>query len=225
MDSPNAPKHVGITLCSADDYAYAESKGIDLKELYEKRLRIVLGILELQVSLSIPIVTVYLLPSGLSSAEGFDANADSIEELFLAVKDSTYVHGNQVKVSVLGKWYDLPGRVVDAIKGMIEATKDYDRFFFNICVNYDGQDEIVDACRIVASKVKSDRLDADSITKEVIKDSIYASYFIPPELIIINGDKRLDGFLLWDSAGSRVHFTGRQWHEFRKRDFLKAMKA
>lgn len=222
-DSEGRPKHVAVTLCSSQDYEHAAAKGISLAELYAKRDRIVLGLIELQAGTGIPVITVYLLPEVTAADEEFEANSDALEALFAAVKSSSLVHDNQVKVSVLGKWYDLPGRVVESIKSLIEETKDYDRLFLNFCVNYNGQEEIADACRVIAMKVKSEKLEPEGVTRETIKENIYTSYFIPPDIIIKNGEKQLDGFLLWDSAYSKVFFTGKHWSEFSKRDFERAV--
>ncbi len=225
IDSEGRPKHVAVTLCSGQDYEYASARGIGLKELYAKRERIVLGLAEIQAGTGIPVVTVYLLPEVTAADEEFEANADALEALFAAVKASRIIHESQVKVSVLGKWYDLPGRVVESIKSMVEETRDYDRLFLNFCVNYNGQEEVADACRVIAMKVKSEKLEPEAVTIETIKENIYASYFIPPDIIIKNGEKRLDSFLLWDSAYSKVVFTGRHWSEFRKRDFERAVES
>ena len=69
---------------------------------------------------------------------------------------------------------------------------------------------------MVARKIKSSTLDPDSITKEEIKDNIYSSYFMPPEIIIITGKKKsLDGFLLWDSVKSKVYFSNKLWPDIK----------
>src|SRR3989338_5422757 len=131
IDSEGRPKHVAVTLCSGQDYEYSAAKGIGLKELYAKRERIVLGLAEIQAGTGIQVITVYLLPEVTAADEEFEANSDALEALFAAMKASSLIHENQIKVSVLGKWYDLPGRVVESIKSMIDETKDYDRLFLN----------------------------------------------------------------------------------------------
>ena len=85
-------------------------------------------------------------------------------------------------------------------KQVIESTKDYDFFFTNFCINYSGHDEIVDACRLIARQVKAGKIDPNSISRETIKENLYSSYFIPPDLIIKNGKATISGLLLWDSV-------------------------
>ncbi|MBI3033764.1 undecaprenyl diphosphate synthase family protein [Candidatus Woesearchaeota archaeon] len=217
------PKHVGISLFSEGDPDYSARKGASLDVLYSRRAGIVMEILGFQVEFGIPVVSMLVLPLQKELNRGFAENSRSLAGLFEQIKGSREVHGNQVKVSVLGKWYNLQGSIVESIKSLIEETKDYDRFFLNLCVNYGGQEEILDSCRVIALKVRSDKLDPENITREMIKENAYSSYFIPPDLIVKAGSRELDGFLLWDSPGARMHFTGRHWSELSRNDLVKAM--
>jgi len=166
-----------------------------------------------------------LIPEELKNEEKFSAFLDKFIEFFNFLKLHALVHENKIKITAIGKWYDLPGRAVDSIKDLVDETKDYDTFFLNFCINYDGQEEIVDACKLIARQIKADKLDVDAINKEVIKENIYSSYFLPPDLIIKNGlRKRTSGFMLWDSSDSEIYFTGKRFPEFTKTDFLNIVK-
>ena len=90
---------------------------------------------------------------------------DEFAKFLQWLKVNEKIHSNKVKVSALGKWYDLPSRGVEGIKEIIEETKDYDNFFLNFCVNYNGQEEIVDACRLIGRQIKAERLTVDNINK------------------------------------------------------------
>jgi undecaprenyl diphosphate synthase len=194
-------------------------------EMLIKRNKIVMSLLEAQVKLDLPVLTLYLLSSSTKSAEYLTRVTASITELLEGLAKAELIHNNQVKVSVLGKWYDLPGGLVDAVKSVVDATASYDRFFLNLCVNYNGQEEIVDACKLLARRVKAEREDPDRLTTAAIKESLYSSSIIPPQLIIKNGEKTLPNVLLWDSPGARIYFTGKHWSEFGKSDFLKALSS
>ena len=138
---------------------------------------------------------------------------------------SSFSGKNKIKITILGKWYDLPGRAVDVIKSIIEETKDYDSYFINFCVNYNGQTEIVDACRLIAKQVELGKLSPDKITKGTIKDNIYTSYFISPDLIIRYGKRdRMTSFLLWDSINSLNYFPKKDFPETTQQDFIDAIK-
>ena len=94
-------------------------------------------------------------------------------------------------------------------------------FFVNLCINYDGQEELIDSFRIIARKIKSSTLDPDSITKEEIKENVYSSYFIPPDVIIITGKRKFfGGFLLWDSIKSKIYFSDILWPDIKIDDLI-----
>ena len=61
------------------------------------------------------------------------------------------------------------------------------------------------------------------ITKEAIKENIYSSYFLPPDVVLVYGEERLTGLLLWDSVNSRIKFAGKSFMEFDEGDFEKIL--
>lgn len=217
------PKHLAITMQGIE--LWAKKNNIPLEEANKKSFFIVKNTIKSQVKLKIPILTFYLLPNFMKEdSEQYMHLINTTAEFFSSIASSDLIHKNKIKISVLGKWYDLPDRVVGPIKQVIESTKDYDSFFTNFCINYSGQEEIVDACRLIARQVKAEKIDPDSINKEMIKENLYSSYFIPPDLIIKNGKEKIPGLLLWDSINSKVYFTKKLWPDFDKAVFMDAIK-
>ena len=141
-----------------------------------------------------------------------------MSDFFDGISNSPVIQNNKVKVSIFGKWYNLPGKAVESIKKIIEGTKDYDGFFVNFCINYYGQEEIVDACKLIAKQVELGKIDSEMITKDTIKENIYSSYFLAPDIILIYGERKMTGLLLWDSANSRIEFAGKSFMEFDEKD-------
>lgn len=219
--SKKIPSHVAFSI--AGNIAWSKKKGVSASQAYQKSFEVIHEMLRLQVKREIPIITIYLLTGSMRTSENFPEFLDELVPFFDRLKDDRFIHENQVKVSVMGKWYDLPGRLVEPIKEVSEATRDYDRLFLNLCVNYDGQEEIVDACRLIARKIKAERMDIDQITKKEMKENIYASYFLPPDLIICTYKRYFTGLLLWDSVNSTVYFSPVLWPEFSEKEFDKAI--
>ena len=216
------PKHIAISL-HKDVATWAETNKKELSEIYESRADIINGLVRAQVELNIPILTIYVL-STKQDFENIDVVMDALIKFFDELAQDSEIIKNQVKVSVIGKWYNLPNRLVESIKAVIDETKDFDKFFLNLCVHYHGKEEIMDAARLLSKRVMSERLDPNSITEENVKEDLYTSYFLAPDLMIINGDKKIDGFLLWDSADAQIYFTGKHWPDFDVRDLNKAIE-
>ena len=207
-------RHIALSLNGIEEWAKDHNQ--EVVDSWKESLLAVCGIISFQVNKDIPIFTFNVLPMGLKEKDNFLLIVDSLVGFFDHLLSSEVIKKNQIKISVLGKWYDLPGRLVESIKNITVETKDYDRFFVNFCINYDGQEELMDSFRIIARKIKSSTLDPDSITKEEIKENVYSSYFIPPDVIIITGKRKFfGGFLLWDSIKSKIYFSDILWPDIK----------
>lgn len=217
------PKHIAISLDDISDWCSSNNINFDAGcERYFSNLK---NLVELQVKLDIPIFTVYILPEDTDKLSGnYLTYSEHIANFFSELQSSQLVSEQKMKISIFGKWYRLPGRAVEVLKGIIEATKDYDRFFANFCISYDGREEIVDACKIIAKQVQLGKLDPDMIAKDNIKENIYSSYFLPPEVMLIYGKRRLTGLLMWDSVGSNIVFADKSFMELEEGDFDKLIE-
>lgn len=215
LSMTSMPKHVAFSIetCTQQVSENQEEKNAGMISNLKNSI-------EVGTKLDIPVLT-FQLHSGKVHEEDIDFLMTAI----VSLNQWDYIHENQIKVTVLGKWYDLPNRLVSPIKELIDSTKDYDKFFINICLNYDGQEEIVDACKLIARQVKMGKIDPIGIDKNVVKENLYTSYFLPPDMIIKTGeDPSLHGFLLWDCADSKVYFTKTHWIDFDKDAFLNSIK-
>lgn len=214
-------KHLAVTTHGIEKWSEKNKKTIE--EAYKKSFKIINMIIHEQVNNNIPILTIYLLPEELKQEEYYGLFLDALINFINQLKDSDIIHKNKIKVSTLGKWYDIPGRAVDMIKKLLDNTKDYDSFFLNLCINYNGQEEIVDACRLIARQVKAEKIEIDNITKDTVKENIYSSYFLPPDIIIKNGKRKSSGLLLWDSVYSETFFTEKYFPDFEKSDMKRVI--
>ncbi|MEA2037310.1 MAG: polyprenyl diphosphate synthase [Nanoarchaeota archaeon] len=216
------PRH--IALVTKGKHIYAEKHKTSIEKVYQKSNIIILSTIATSAKLNIPITTFYILSTKGEELEHFLTIIDSLTEFFNTLADKELIHKNKIKVSVLGKWYDMPGKFVDSIKNLMEKTKEYDANFVNFCINYDGQEEIVDAVKLITRQIKAGKIDAEMINKEMIKENIYSSYFLPPDLIIINGSKTTSDLLLWDSPNAKVYFTNKLWPDFDRTELMDAIR-
>ena len=135
-----------------------------------------------------------------------------------------------MRVKAAGRLSLLPLSTVAVIRKAEEATADYDAMTLTIAVAYGGREEIVDAVRdLIRAKARDglglDEL-AEQITPAAIDQYLYTVGLPDPDLIIrTSGEVRLSGFLLWQSVHCEFYFTDVYWPEFRKVDFLRAIRS
>lgn len=219
----NVPMHIAITMQGT--HKWLEKNKASEEEALGRKFLVLKNTIKVGVSLNIPMMTFYLLSTKLEEeTEKFTLLMDKFVEFFEKLVEDSLIHDNKIKITVLGKWYDLPGRVVEPIKKIIEETSEYDNFFVNLCINYDGQEEVVDSMRLIARQIISHKIGVDSINKEVVKENLYSSYMLPPDLIVKTGEKTIPNFLLWDCVNSTIYFSEKLWPDFDKAELLKAIE-
>ncbi len=99
----------------------------------------------------------------------------------------------------------------------------------NIAVGYGGRQEIVDAVTSMLRTGLDEGMGVqeliDSLDVETIGEHLYTSGQPDPDLVIrTSGEQRLSGFLLWQSAHSEFWFCEAYWPDFRRVDFLRALR-
>lgn len=92
----------------------------------------------------------------------------------------------------------------------------------NISIGYGGKNELVDAIRSIAKKVKDKELRADDISEATV--SSHLIFKEEPELVIRTGENRLTDFLIWQAVYSELYFTEVNWANFRRMDLLRAIR-
>ena len=100
----------------------------------------------------------------------------------------------------------------------------------NLAVGYGGRREIADAVRSLLAEhsERGTTLDelVDALQVEHIAEHLYTRGQPDPDLVIrTSGEQRLSGFLLWQTAHSEFYFTDVYWPDFRRVDFLRALRA
>lgn len=202
------PQHVSVS--TQPFGTWKKQNEADPGEAVKKHRSLLKELLDWQIKSDLPILTINL-PQTIEEYERY------LKQFLDALSEDRLVNDNQVRIFVVGKWYNLAPSIVDSIKAVMNKTKDYDKFFLNLCVQYDGQDEIVSSLKLMARKIEAEKVQLDDITKEMIKDNLFTSYFLPPQVMIETGNQ-FSGLLLWDSQGAAIHFTGKHWLDFEKKE-------
>ncbi|MEK9578682.1 MAG: polyprenyl diphosphate synthase, partial [Aquiluna sp.] len=114
-------------------------------------------------------------------------------------------------------------------KTVEESTRTNSGSHVNLAIAYGGRKEIADAMRDIlrqhAAAGSSLEDIAELLTPELIAQHLYTSEQPDPDLLIrTSGEQRLSGFLLWQSANSEFYFAEALWPDFRKVDFLRALR-
>lgn len=223
------PRHVGVILDG--NRRYARARGLsDASDGHAAGARHIDEFLDWCLELGIPYVTLWLLSTDNLAREDtevaalLDIIADTVERMGV---EGSGVRG--LRVTAVGALDLLPEPVRERLREAERATAHNDRLRVQVAVGYGGRQEITDALRSLLAEraARGQTLEqvAATIEPSDIGDHLYTTGLPDPDLIIrTSGEVRLSGFLLWQSAHSEFHFCDAYWPEFRRIDFLRALR-
>lgn len=159
------------------------------------------------------------------STENWRRTDDEVTGLFnlvdAAVRQNTdELIAEGVRVRVLGRLHEAPSDVQRSIRAAEERTAGGDRMTLNICFNYSGRAEIVDAARALIAG----RISPAAVTDEAFAAHLYTNGQPDVDLIIrTGGERRTSNFLLWQSAYAELVFSDTLWPDFAEADLDAAL--
>ncbi len=137
--------------------------------------------------------------------------------------------GRRWQIRPVGALELLPPETAAVLKQAEEDTIGRPGATVNLAVGYGGRREIADAVRSLlaehASRGTSLEELVDSLEIDHISEHLYTRGQPDPDLVIrTSGEQRMSGFLLWQTANAEFHFTDVYWPDFRRVDFLRALR-
>ncbi|MCE7700076.1 MAG: polyprenyl diphosphate synthase [Methanobacterium paludis] len=222
----NMPKHVAVMMDG--NRRYARIQGMSPIYGHKRGKNTLEQFLGWCVDFGIRIVTVYAFSSNNFNRphEEVEGLMNLFKENFEIITKNKKIHDNKIRIKVVGNLELLPNDVRGVINAAETATASYDNILLNIAIGYDGRLEIVDTIKKISNDIKEGRLNFEDINEKLVNKNLYTAGLEDPNLVIrTSGEERLSGFLLWQSSYSELYFCDSFWPEFRKVDFLRALRS
>ncbi|MEY4391166.1 MAG: hypothetical protein RLZZ400_909 [Actinomycetota bacterium] len=227
IDSKNLPRHVGVILDG--NRRWAERKvGATPKAGHAAGAAKIIEFLGWCDEIGIQVVTLYML-SGENLSKRKSEELNDLLEIIAGVTRAL-TSAKRWSIKWVGDATGLPEDLVSALREAEKKTKGLGNTHVNLAVGYGGRKEIVDAMRAIvqahAKKGKPLEALADEITPAKIGKHLYTGNQPDPDLVIrTSGEQRVSDFLIWQSAHSELYFEEALWPDFRRVDFLRAIRA
>lgn len=170
------------------------------------------------------------------SSENFARTEREVEYLLnLFVEESAQllreprIKSERVRVKVIGRRDRLPKHVIEASEALEVSTAEHDGMLLTIALAYGGREEIADAVKSLLREAAEQGRSLEEVARDLKAEQLgrylYTAGMPDPDFIIrTSGEQRLSGFLLWQSAYSEFYFCDALWPEFRRIDFLRAVR-
>jgi undecaprenyl diphosphate synthase len=154
------------------------------------------------------------------SAENWTRPQQEIFELMGLLRrfirnDLAELHGNNVRVRIIGERDTLEGEIRRLLEEAEELTRDNTGLTLVVAFNYGARQEIANAVRKIAQEVASGTLKTSAIDPALVAKYLDTTGIPDPDLIIrTSGEQRLSNFLLWQAAYSELIFVPVFWPDF-----------
>jgi undecaprenyl diphosphate synthase len=216
----NLPRHVAII--PDGNRRWAKKNGLAAMFGHEKGAEALENLLDKVLELEIRYITFW----GLSldnvlkrSKPEIDYIYAIIEKQFKKLLSDERIHRNKIKVQAFGRWEDhFSEKTQQAMKEVLEKTKDYDKNHLNFLMAYNGTDEMVECVKAIQKQSKE-------ANESLIKQNLWTRDLPSVDLIIrtgSEGDPHLSaGFMMWDAAYAQLHFTETYFPAFAPDEFEK----
>lgn len=224
IPSDRLPHHVGVMVDG--NRRWAALMGQTTKHGHQKGAERIIEFLGWCREMGIDVVTLYML-----STENLKRPASELGDLIAVIEDLLRELGESriARLQPVGALNLLPDGLPETVASVTEQTAEVDGLHVNIAVGYGGRQEIVDAVRELLSDAMQDGRDiadvAESLSADDISSYLYTRGQPDPDLVIrTSGEQRLSGFMVWQSAYSEFYFCEALWPDFRRVDFLRALR-
>ncbi|WP_454295770.1 isoprenyl transferase [Salana multivorans] len=174
----------------------------------------------------VKIVTLWML-----STDNLNRDPEELTALVEIIEDAVadLAASRRWRIRALGNLDLLPESTASRLRAAEDLTRDVEGMTVNVAVGYGGRQEIADAVRSILVKraEAGESLEdvARTLTVEEITEHVYTRGQPDPELVIrTSGEQRIGGFLLWQSVHSEFYFCEAYWPDFRRVDFLRAIR-
>ena len=217
------PSHVAIIMDG--NGRWAKNRGLKRTNGHKKGAEALKKISEYVYDKHIKILSVFAF-----STENWKRDKEEVDylmNLFIKAFKENFevVKKKNVKVIFSGVKEKLSDKVIKQMDKMMEDTKNNKNGIFNICLNYGGQDEIVEATKKISKEVVNGNIDIKDINKDMFNKYLFND--LPPIDLLIrtSGEYRISNFMLWQMAYAELYFTDTLWPDFDEKEFDKALDS
>ena len=131
---------------------------------------------------------------------------------------------NNIKLNAIGDLQLLPAKCFKELTNAMNTTAANTGLVLTLALSYSSRNEILQAAKKIAAKVKDGSLNEADIDERVFADNLYTHNMPDPELLIrTSGEYRISNYLLWQIAYAELYFTPKLWPDFRREDLFEAI--
>lgn len=217
------PEHVAVVMDG--NGRWANARGLPRVEGHRAGEAALLDVVAGAIEIGVKHLSVYAF-----STENWRRSPDEVKflmgfnrEVLRRRRDQLNAWG--VRVRWVGRAPKLWSSVINELRTAEEMTKRNTGLTLQMCVNYGGRLELVDAIRDIAEGVANGTINPSRISERTIQSHLYEPTLPDVDLFIrSSGEQRTSNFLLWQSAYSEMVFLDTLWPDFSRVQLWRAIE-
>ena len=217
------PQHVAIVMDG--NGRWAKERGLPRTAGHEAGEKVLFDLVEAAISFGVKELSAYAF-----STENWKRTPEEVKFLMGYSRDVLRNRRDRlnemgVKVQWIGRPQRLWKSVIDELEEAQELTKKNKVLTLNMCVNYGGRAELVDAATALARDVKRGKVKPDSITEKTIEKYLYSPKMRDVDMFLrSSGEQRTSNFLPWQSTYAEFVFMDVLWPDMTPKLLWKAIE-
>ena len=218
------PRHVAIVMDG--NGRWANQRGLTRVEGHRAGEAALLDVVAGAIEIGIQHLSVYAF-----STENWKRSPDEVKFLMGFNREVLRRRRDQlnewdVKVRWVGRTPKLWNSVITELREAEEMTKRNTGLTLQMCVNYGGRLELVDAMRDIAAGVANGTINHSRISEKTIEQHLYVPSLPDVDLFIrSSGEQRTSNFLLWQSSYSEMVFQNTLWPDYTRQNLWDAVES
>ena len=217
------PQHIAIVMDG--NGRWAKERGLPRTAGHEAGEKVLFDLVEAAISFGVKELSAYAFSTG-----NWKRTPEEVKFLMGYSRDVLRNRRDRlnemgVKVQWIGRPQRLWKSVIDELEEAQELTKKNKVLTLNMCVNYGGRAELVDAATALARDVKRGKVKPDSITEKTIEKYLYSPKMRDVDMFLrSSGEQRTSNFLPWQSTYAEFVFMDVLWPDMTPKLLWKAIE-
>ena len=218
----DTPRHVAIIMDG--NGRWATRKGLPRVAGHREGVKAARAVVRAADAIGLRFLTLYAF-----STENWSRPEDEVTTLMRLLEESIYhelpeLMERNARLRVIGRPTGVPLPVRRGIDHVVHETKTNTGLTLLMAFNYGGRDELLDAFRTLARRVRAGDLEPDAISEADVGQALYTEGIPDPDLLIrTSGEMRISNFLLWQIAYTELWMTSTLWPDFGPCDLYRAV--
>ncbi len=218
------PEHIAIIMDG--NGRWAKKRGLPRTAGHRVGAETLKNVLTYAQKKGVKIITLFAF-----SSENWNRPAEEVNTLMDLFRqylknDVAELTKNGVRVSFIGNRFKFDEDVRIQMDKLENETRDMTKFHVVLALSYGARDDIVNATRQIAEKVKAGIIEPDAIDTTLFATHLSTNGIPNPDLVIrTSGEERVSNFLLWELAYAELYFTPVFWPDFNESEFDKAIES